>query len=154
MKYRDVIGSLFWMSVGVIFCLGSLDFGFSRMGTIGGGFFPFVAGTALISLSVVVLLTSLSAKKEDRPGIKPLLPERDSGKKLFSALLALLTYVLVLKYLGFVLTTFCFIVFLLRCIEPQRWIVVFSAAALTSGAAHLVFSIWLKVQLPRGYWGI
>ena len=151
MKYRDVIGSLFWMAVGVIFCLGSLDFGFSRMGTIGGGFFPFVAGTALISLSVVVLITSLSAKKEDGPGKEQFLPERDSGKKLLSALLALLAYVLVLKYLGFVLTTFFFMVFLLRFIEPQRWIVVFSAAALTSGAAHLVFNIWLKVQLPRGF---
>ena len=139
------------MAVGIIFCLGSLSFGFSRMGTIGGGFFPFVAGTTLISLSAVVLITSLWAKKKEGFEIEPLLPERDSGRKLLSALLALLTYVLVLKYLGFVPTTFLFMVFLLRFIEAQRWIVVFSAAVLTSGAAHLVFNIWLKVQLPRGF---
>jgi putative tricarboxylic transport membrane protein len=154
MKHRDIIGSLFWMAVGVIFCLGSLDFGFSHMGTIGGGFFPFVAGIALISLSAIALVTSLLAKKEGRPASGPFLPERDSGKKLLSALLALLAYVLVLKYLGFVLTTFFFMVFLLRFIEPQRWAVVLGAATLTSGTAHIVFNIWLKVQLPRGFWGI
>lgn len=154
MKQRDVIGSLIWMAVGAIFCIGSLDFGFSRLGTIGGGFFPFVAGAALIALAIVVLITALTEKKEDEPAKEPFLPERDSLKKLLSALLALFAYVLVLKYGGFVPTTFLFMIFLLRFIEPQRWIVALGAGALTTGAAHLVFNVWLKVQLPRGFLGI
>lgn len=154
MKYRDLISSFFWIAVGGIFCTGSLNYGFSRMRTIGGGFFPFVAGIALISLSMVVLITALAAKKENGPVKENFLPERDSLKKLLLALVALFTYVLVLKYLGFVLTTFLFMVFLLRFIEPQRWIVVFTAAILTSAIAYLIFNLWLKVQLPRGILGI
>lgn len=154
MKYRDVISSLIWMAVGAIFCIGSLDFGFSRMGTIGGGFFPFVAGSVLICLSLFVLVTALSGKNEEEPAKEPFLPERDSLKKLLSAFLALLAYVLVLQYLGFVPTTFLFMVFLLRFIEPQRWIVALGAGVLTTGAAHLIFNVWLKVQMPRGFLGI
>ena len=103
---------------------------------------------------MVVLITALAAKKENGPVKENFLPERDSLKKLLLALVALFTYVLVLKYLGFVLTTFLFMVFLLRFIEPQRWIVVFTAAILTSGIAYLIFNLWLKVQLPRGILGI
>jgi len=150
MKYRDLISSLFWIGVGFTFCIGSLSYGFSRMGTIGGGFFPFLAGIILISLSFIVLVAALSVKKENEPVRENFLPQQDSLKKLLLALFALFTYVLVLKYLGFFFTTFLFMVFLLRFIEPQRWMVVFTAAILTSAGAYLVFNLWLKVQLPRG----
>ena len=154
MKYRDVISSLFWIAVGLTFCIGSLEFGFSRMGTIGGGFFPFLAGMILISLSFILLVTALAGKKNNEPVKEKFLPQPDSWKKLLLALLALFTYVLVLKYLGFFLTTFLFMIFLLRFIEPQRWPVVLTAAILTSAAAHIVFNLWLKVQLPTGILGM
>lgn len=153
MKNRDIIGALIWMAVGAVFCVGALDFGFSRMGTIGGGFFPFVAGGAMIGLSIVVLVTALAGKSGEKPA-GPFLAERDSFRKLVFALLALFAYVLVVRYGGFVPTTFLFMIFLLKFIEPQTWFVSLAAGALTTGAAHLVFNLWLKVQLPRGVLGI
>ncbi len=153
MKNREIIGALIWMAVGAIFCVGALDFGFSRMGTIGGGFFPFLAGAALIGLSAVVLIRALIRRHDEKPA-EPFLAEQDSLRKLSFALLALFAYVPVVKYGGFVPTTFLFMIFLLKFIEPQRWGVALEAAALTTGAAHLVFNLWLKVQLPRGFLGI
>ena len=67
MKNREIIGALIWMAVGAIFSVGAMDFGFSRMGTIGGGFFPFLAGAALIGLSVVVLITALIRRHDEKP---------------------------------------------------------------------------------------
>lgn len=154
MKYRDVISSLFWIAVGLTFCIGSLNFGFSRMGTIGGGFFPFLAGIILISLSLIVLGSALTLKKDDDTVREKFLPQQDSWKRLLFALFALFAYVLVLKYLGFFVATFLFMIFLLRFIEPQRWVVVFTAAILTSAAAYIVFDLWLQVQLPKGIWGM
>lgn len=154
MKYRDIVSSFFWIGVGFAFCIGSWNFGFSRMGTIGAGFFPFVAGSVLISLSLILLVSALSVKKEDETAGEKFLPQQDSLKRLLLALLALFAYVLVVKYLGFFFTTFLFMIFLLRFIEPQRWVVVLTTAILTSVTAHLVFSLWLKVQLPTGIWGI
>ncbi len=153
MKNRDVVGALIWAAVGAVFCIGALDFGFSHMGTIGGGFFPFVAGAALIGLSIIVLITALAGKKKEEPA-EPFLPERDSFRKLSLALLALFAYVLVVRVGGFVPTTFLFMIFLLKFIEPQSWTVALGAGGLTTAAAHLVFNLWLKVQLPRGFLGI
>ena len=124
------------------------------MGTIGAGFFPFVAGVVLISLSLVLLVSGLAAKKEEDTVREKFFPQRESLKRLLLALFALFAYVLVVKYLGFFFTTLLFMIFLLRFIEPQRWVVVLSTAILTAITAYLVFNLWLKVQLPTGIWGI
>jgi hypothetical protein len=70
------------------------------------------------------------------------------------ALIALFVYAFALKYLGFLVTTFLFMVFLLKVIDPQRWGTVFITALVTSAAAQLLFKTWLKVQLPRGILGL
>ena len=154
MKSRDIISSLVWMGVGITFCIGSLQYEFSRMGTIGGGFFPFLAGSVLVVLSIILLISALSVKKEAEIVRENFLPYPDSLRKLLLGFSALFAYVLILQFLGFFLTTFLFMAFLLRFIEPQRWRVVFPAAFLTSTGAHIVFHLWLKVQLPTGFWGM
>ena len=64
--------------------------------------------------------------------------------------LALLAYGFGMDYLGFLVSTFIFLVFLLRMIEPQRWSLVLLESALASGISYLVFDIWLQAQLPKG----
>jgi putative tricarboxylic transport membrane protein len=64
-------------------------------------------------------------------------------------ILALLGYAMTMEYLGFLLSTFVFLVFLLRFIEPQRWSTVLLGALLTSGVSFLIFELVLKCQLPR-----
>jgi len=65
-------------------------------------------------------------------------------------IIALLAYAVGMEYLGFLISTFLFIAFLLKFIEPQRWSVVLLGSILTSGISYGVFELILKVQLPRG----
>ena len=69
------------------------------------------------------------------------------------ALLAAAAYAGALEPLGFLLTTFLFLLFMLRAIEPRRWISSIAISAATAVASHLVFKVWLAVQLPAGPWG-
>jgi hypothetical protein len=58
-----------------------------------------------------------------------------------------------LERLGFVLTTFVLLSFLLGWIERTNWprsLGVASAAALGSFA---IFELWLKIRLPKGIFG-
>ncbi len=155
-KNRDLISSLFWIGVGTLFCLWALKYGFMRLGTPGAGFFPFITGIILISLSSIIFISSLPFKKRkgDVEFGEKFFPQKDSLKKILFALVALFAYGVVLKYLGFLLATFLFMIFLLRYIEPQRWTTVLTASLLTSIASHIVFKLWLKVQLPAGILGI
>lgn len=155
MKKRDLVSSTFWILVGVLFCIGAVKYRFIHLGSLGAGFFPFMAGMALICLSVIVLISAVSLKKEDRVEFKePFFLERDSLKKLLLAIVALLVYAFALNYLGFLLATFLFMIFLLRFIERQRWVTIFITALATSVATHLLFKTWLQVQLPRGILGL
>jgi hypothetical protein len=59
-----------------------------------------------------------------------------------------------MNYLGFLLSTFVFLVFLLRVIEPQRWPVALLGSIAVSVAFFCLFELGLKSQLPKGPLGI
>jgi hypothetical protein len=48
------------------------------------------------------------------------------------------------------LSTFLFLGFLLRVVEPQRWPMVIGGSALVSFVSYGVFALWLKAELPKG----
>ena len=78
---------------------------------------------------------------------------RINWPKIALVLFSLLLYAFFLERLGFVLTTFVLMSFLLGCIEGTGWLRslgVASAAALTS---YAMFELWLKIRLPRGIFG-
>jgi len=64
--------------------------------------------------------------------------------------IALLAYAVGMEYLGFLISTFLFIAFLLKFIEPQRWTVVLFGSILASGVSYCIFELILQVQLPKG----
>jgi putative tricarboxylic transport membrane protein len=73
--------------------------------------------------------------------------------KIALVLLSLVLYAFFLERLGFVLTTFVLLIFLLGWIERTNWarcLGVASAAALGSFA---IFELWLKIRLPKGIFG-
>ena len=63
---------------------------------------------------------------------------------------ALLAYAVLMNYLGFMISTFIFLAFLLRAIEPQRWSVALLGSLAASVAFYCLFEMGLKAQLPRG----
>ena len=66
-------------------------------------------------------------------------------------LLALLIYTFAFVHIGFVLSTILLLVFLFKAIEPERWTIAIGGAILASLVCFVVFSLWLDVQLPRGF---
>jgi len=69
------------------------------------------------------------------------------------ALTASAAYAFALEPLGFVLTTFLLLLFLLVAIEARRWPSSLMIATATSLGSHLLFKVWLAVPLPAGPWG-
>ena len=154
MEYRDLIGSLFWICIGEIFGIGALGYGLFSEGVPEPGLLPFIAGSVMILLGISVLITSFKGERSGQASREKIFPERDSWKRLLYALFALSAYISCVEYLGFLFTTFLFMIFLLRLLEPQRWIVAFAVSILTAASSYLLFQIFLKTQLPKGILGI
>jgi putative tricarboxylic transport membrane protein len=75
-------------------------------------------------------------------------------KKWSLTLTGLLAYALLLEFLGFILCTLIFMIFLLAFVERQRWIIILLVTVLTAAASYVVFELCLKAQLPKGFLGI
>ncbi len=152
MKRRDLLSSLVWMGLGALFIVGSLQQGLMRKGVPGPGFLPFITGIALIVLSLFVFVPAICRREGGDQRI-PFFPERDSLKKLALALIALFAYCYALMQVGYVLTTFVFMAFMARIMEPRAWATSLLVAFLTTAATYFLFMVLLEVQLPRGLIG-
>lgn len=147
-KHRDLIAVLFLIGIGIIFCIGSVRYGDVRAGIPSAGFFPFVGGMILIFLSVIHLISIIRKKVDEEK--ENFFTQRYSWKRILISLFTLFAYGICLKFLGFLLVTFLFMVFSLRFIEPLKWKIVFTLSFLTSIFSYLFFEVWLGVQLPHG----
>ena len=151
MKQRDIVSSIIWMALGVLFVAGAWQQGLMRKGVPGPGFLPFFSGLALVFVSLFVLIPALGGR--EKAGRRAFFPERESLRKLLFALIALFAFVVALEYVGYLLTTFLFIFFISRLMEPKGWPATALLAFLTAVLSYALFVVLLEVQLPRGLLG-
>jgi len=149
MNKRDVISGIFWMGFGAVFAIGGLQQGLVRQGIPGPGSLPFIVGLISIGLAAIVFVQALT--KETAP-TKKFFPEKSSLRKLILALVGIVGYGLLLKSLGFMGTTFLFLLFVLGLIGREKWVIAFSFSLLTAVVSYLLFTA-LQVELPRGILG-
>ncbi len=151
MKNRYLMSSIVWMALGGLFVAGALQQGLMRRGVPGPGFLPFFSGIALIFISLFVLIPALRTRETAEK--EAFFPERDSFRKILSALVALVAFGIVMEYAGFLITTFFFMLFVTRIMEPKGWRLVAVLAFLTAVLSYLLFVVLLEVQLPKGLIG-
>jgi putative tricarboxylic transport membrane protein len=155
MKNRDVVSSLVWLGVGVLFLIGSLREGLFRKGIPGPGFLPFITALILIALSLMVFLPAMAAKGPDkRKKEEGFSPEKDSRGKVLRGLAALFLFGLALEYIGYLVATFLFLVYTARIMEREKWKGPLILAVLTAVGSYWLFVRLLQVPLPQGFLGM
>ena len=157
MKRDDRIGGFIWLILGIGLCLGSVKLKIGGFHNPEPGFMPFLSG-ALLSIFGFVLLLSRGSQVS---GTTRMIEEEKAfvtkaSRRFFIpfiTLLILLIYIALLEPLGFLLATLFFLFSLFKFVEPKKWFMPF-ILSLTSGIlSYLVFSVWLRCQLPRGILG-
>ena len=137
---------LFFILFSIYVCFESSRLGVGSFFRPGAGFFPFYSSLLLGLLSLVLGLLAFRGKVEKAESWT------DVGNTV-TVSLALLGFALLLTWLGFAITTFLFILFLLRAVERRKWLLSAGAALFISAAFYVVFGLWLKAQLPAGILG-
>jgi putative tricarboxylic transport membrane protein len=145
--YDKIIGFV-WLFLGILICLMSNRIKLGEPSSPGSGFIPFLNGCLLIFLSLIDLIRIFFASKDSRE--KKGFWDGVMWDKPAFAVASLIAYILLLPILGYLITTFLFLVFLIKLIEPLRWRTVFIISAATVAGSYLVFSYWLMCQFPRG----
>jgi hypothetical protein len=152
MKKADQWSGLVFLITSVLICLGAAKLPYGNIHNPGPGFFPIWIGILLGALSMT-LLVKTTRQGEQAKMIGELLAEKIRWGKVFLVLVALLLYAVLIQYAGFLAITFLFIVFLLRFVDPQPWRRVILWGLIGAGGCYLLFDVWMRLRLPKGFFG-
>ena len=137
--------------LGTVFFIESLRLGLGRAGHPGAGFMPFFVGIGLCFLGFYSLIKrSLGDPKEgERVRVKFF---GHSIFRVIATVIAMSAYVILLPWLGFLISSFMLLVFLFKTGGVRKWTTILGAALLTVCISYWLFSLSLNVRLPRGIW--
>jgi putative tricarboxylic transport membrane protein len=151
MSRRDLLGSLFWLGISIFGCIESIRTGFGTFRSPGPGFFPFWSAVILGMFAVILLV--ISSLKKKRKGMTADPSEGMRWKKVIWVLFFLFVYPFVLPIVGYLLTTFGLMAFMLGTIGRSRaWVEEVTALVITL-VSYVVFYFFLGIPLPKGILG-
>ena len=151
MRTYNRVSAFFFMSVGIFFTLYARKVEIGTWTEPGPGFLPFWAGLTLTAMSIALLIGGYSKKVWQARS--SFFPQPDSWKRVLATFLSLVVYNVLLTIFGFTLTTFLFLLFLVRFIFPQTWKRTLTVSICGSFFARLLFINFLETQLPKGFLG-
>ncbi len=117
-----------------------------RLGRPGPGFFPLFLALILGGLSLILVFQPTMTKSSED------LPAQSGRKKIIYVLLILLVYAVLFPILGYLISTFLFLLMLKPVLE-KKWSFVLTGAIAVTLLSYVFFDILLQAQLPRGIWG-
>ncbi len=148
----DRASSLFWMAIGLGFIYGSVRLGLGTLGEPGSGFLSFVAGICLTLMALILFIHSFIREKALPDKISALWQGMKWHRSVMIALV-LLGYILGLESIGFILCSLILIFLMLRVLEKYSWGKSILISVMASAFSYLIFSVLLKVMLPKGiFW--
>ncbi len=144
MVRRDVAVATLALAFGAAAAFESAKLPFGTIHNPGQGFFPWWTSVVVVLLATILLIQTLKLRASTA------LDKSGRIAKVVALLVVLAAYTFLLDPLGYPICTFLLVLFMLRVLDPQRWTVALSMAALTAVGTYVVFAIWLSVPLPRG----
>ena len=141
--------TLLALALAALFEASKLPFG--RLSSPQPGFFPLILAAILAVFSLLLLAQAIGGTKEASGVFRG---GSAIWKRIVLAIAALVIFGVLFESLGYIISTFLFIAFLLRAVERQKWSLVVIVALFTSLATYLVFGLLLNTPLPGGILGI
>lgn len=126
----------------IVYCAASIRLKIGRLVEPGPGFMPFIIGVFMGTVSLIELRRNFKAQIEN--GEMPFSPKK--VRKPLMVCAAVAVYALILTPLGYLSSTFLLMLFLLKGIEPQRWITAIIVATFATAISYLIFVVWLGSQ--------
>ena len=143
----DRVAGYILLIIGVITAWSAIHLSMGRLKHPGPGFLPFGLAIVLILFSLILIFTS-RPKKGIAPA--PFWPRRVWLRPLLGVAI-LIFFALVVEWVGFLITTFVFLVIWMGVIERVRWRTILSVSIGTTAALYLIFALFLDVPLPLGF---
>ena len=156
---KEITSSLVVILFGTGFLFYTAKYPLDTLESPGPGVFPMIVGGILTILAMGHLVQSLwkSKSHHDRGkqrkhggSVRRFLRENKGETKALFMIGVFILYILMMKWIGFFVSTFLFAIISSRLSEARDW---GRPVALSAGInlfCYLLFEVWLKLSLPRG----
>ena len=126
----------------------------------GAGFMPFYIGIALIVLGIAWYFSTFITSKlpvKEKPGCADVATAAGPRRnfiiaRLLPAILLVLFYAWFFEKIGYVISTFLFMIGWQKTVERERWLKTIIIAVLCAVVMYGLFAYLLKIVLPTGSW--
>jgi len=140
----DRTAALFFLVFSLFVCQQSVVIGVGTLSLLAFG-----AGAGLGGLAFLLLIQSIFSK-EKRSEAVPAIGLRKGRFMLIC--LSLFVYTMAVNWLGFLPSTFVFVIFVFRMVESEKWWRTILEAVLITIGNYLIFVGWLGLGLPKPFY--
>jgi len=151
MGRTEKISSLFWMLAGIAIFLAAQTYPLGSFREPGGGLYPCLLGGLLIVLAVMLLVGSWNAEEHWPPASE--WERKGLGRSTFT-IGGLFIIPFLFDLLGFFPAMLLFMFFMTKVIMPLSWLTALTTSLLSTAGGYTLFEWWLKIQFPRGLFGL
>ena len=129
-----------------------------RFGEMGSGFWPILTLTAAAILSIILLISNLTKYLKSKKTIpsketisaEPLIDLKERRKRFTLSAILLLIYILIMPWIGFVLSTLIYVFAFILALGERRKFVLALSPFLVTALTVIVFARFIKMPLPKG----
>ncbi len=157
---KELASSLVLMLSGVVFLLYDIKYPLDQWANPGPGVFPLMVGAVWVILTAWQLVQSF--RKTGSPGgeekgrgdirsVREFLQRNRGETKALFMIAVFITYLLMVKWVGFFISNFLFVITSSRLLGAKDW---GRPVALSTGInlfCYFLFEVWLKLSFPRGF---
>jgi len=147
---KQLYAALFFLALAVFICHQSMRIGVGTLLRPRPGLMSFVAGAGIGLLSLAFLIQILLGKGETSSEPSG---EAERGGRMATIVaisVSLFVYTIAVNWLGFILATLLFVLFLFRTVETESWWRSMTKAVLVTLGNYLLFVVVLELQVPKG----
>lgn len=148
----DRLSALVFLAIGLSALYGSIVLGLGTTREPGPGFLGFLTGGFISLMALVILFQSIKKMEDEKQKISDLWRGL-KWRRPFVVCLITIGYILVFEWLGFAVSTFLFLMILMKGMETLAWWKALLLSALSTGFSYLLLSISLESTLPKGIFG-
>jgi putative tricarboxylic transport membrane protein len=124
----------------------SVQLPFGSVAQPGAGVFPIIVGVVLMLTSLAAMWEGWQMDKAEQVAV----PVGADRKRLLSLIGLLLVYFVALPWLGQIISSALFCLFLMRLLSDTSWSRIIVYSLVIAVALHFVFVHLLQVPMPRG----
>ena len=159
MKRDEIVANVVFIAFFIFMLINSLRLHeIRRFGEVGSGFWPILILSTATLLSIILLVSTLikylnekkKASVEASISKEALVDLKSRRRKFALSVILLFIYVIIMPWIGFVLSTLIYVLAFILALEERRKYVLIISPVLVTALIVIIFAKFIVIPFPRG----